>query len=1265
MKKTIGAVLVLTLLAGPGCDGGGTAIPVDAPQGDADVSRTTDSGEPDSPGVPDRAVAETSPELMFDLPDLSFEGLSPECQPGEGCFLDKCLENSDCQSGWCVEHMGEGVCTRTCQDECPAGWKCKQLAATDPDVVYICVSNHSNLCKPCAGGDNCKSIGGADDVCIDYGEEGSFCGGPCKTDEDCPWGFGCTDVETVDGVILSQCFAIAGVCPCSDKSVQLGLFTPCAVMNDWGICEGKRVCTEDGLTKCDAPEPAEEACNGQDDNCDGDEDEATFVGGKYIDLCSDDNECTEDTCLGEAGCDFVALNGIECKDGNPCTMADHCEEGICIGTTVDCDDENPCTDDACNDTGGCEFTANSEECDDENPCTVADQCVDEECVGYWVDCDCQEDDDCQQLEDGNLCNGTLYCAVDKLPYQCAVVPESVLVCPEPEGVDAACLAPVCEPNTGECSFAAANDGAACEDGDKCTLGDSCQDGVCSPGLDANCNDGNPCTDDSCEPLAGCTNQSNDLPCNDDDVCTTNDTCAEGVCFGEGELKCDDGNPCTDDSCDPGVGCLQTANETECDDSNMCTVLDLCLDTVCVGSGSLDCGDGNQCTDDICLSEVGCTHLDIDGGCSDGNPCTLNDYCVAGACVAGALVDCDDGNPCTDDSCGDEGLCIHSANQAECDDGDKCTTGDHCGGSLCLTTGTLDCDDDEICTTDYCDPELGCMSEVNSVPCDDEDVCTYGEHCNLGECVPAGELTCEDNNPCTDDSCDPQAGCQFVPNDGDCSDNNACTDGDYCEGGGCQPGPLIYCDEANPCTDDSCDVGTGCIHVPNVKQCDDGNECTVGEMCANGVCTGGEEPACDDGNLCTDDSCDALVGCVYVDNLVPCDDLNACTEQDACTAGICVPGEVVICDDKNSCTSDSCDPAQGCVFAHLAGSCDDGDACTQNDTCIDGICTPGDPTVCNDGNVCTDDSCEPDSGCVFLSNDGGCDDDDACTEGDHCQGGLCLPGDPVVCDDGNTCTTDSCSPQNGCVYVPVADGTDCGGGKTCLNGDCVDCPNPHGTQTFNYSGNKQTFQIPTCVNKVTIEAWGAQGGGSNGGEDGGKGGYAKGDLQVNPGSVLNIYVGEKGKNQSSGGWNGGGHGAQYGGGGGGASDVRVGGTSLNDRKLVAGAGAGGQTGGPDHGSGGHGGGLTGGAGTSNFGWTTGKGGTQNAGGAAGSQCHPGTFGNGGSKASYHVSGGGGGWYGGGCSYGAGGGGGSSYYGGCDNGSTQTGVKTGNGMVKLTW
>src|SRR5947208_2846994 len=124
--------------------------------------------------------------------------------------------------------------------------------------------------------------------------------------------------------------------------------------------------------------------------------------------------------------------------------------------------------------------------------------------------------------------------------------------------------------------------AACNDGNACTTADTCAGGVCVGGPALNCNDGNVCTDDACNPATGCVNTPNTAPCTDGNACTTADTCAGGVCVGGPASNCNDANVCTDDSCDPATGCVNTPNTAACTDGNACTTADTCAGGVCVG-----------------------------------------------------------------------------------------------------------------------------------------------------------------------------------------------------------------------------------------------------------------------------------------------------------------------------------------------------------------------------------------------------------------------------------------------------------------------------------------------------------------------------------------------------------------------------------------------------------------------------------------------------------------------------------------------------------
>jgi hypothetical protein len=244
-----------------------------------------------------------------------------------------------------------------------------------------------------------------------------------------------------------------------------------------------------------------------------------------------------------------------------------------------------------------------------------------------------------------------------------------------------------------------------------------------------------------------------------------------------------------------------------------------------------------------------------------------------------------------------------------------------------------------------------------------------------------------------------------------------------------------------------------------------------------------------------------------------------------------------------------------------------------------------------------------------------------------------------------------------------------------NGIPDDCES---SLVFSYTGSPQTWNVPSNVTQVFIEAEGASG--WSGSHPGGEGGFASGQLTVTPGQDLYIYVGGQGTVASGsyqpggGGWNGGGEGQSNGGnnavgGGGGASDVRtvyasdpLDSSSLSSRILVA-AGGGGAT--NNTGAyGGDGGGLTGQDGGQHSNNHYGRGGTQSNGGDSG-----GGFGYGGSGTGSMIpwnGGGGGGWYGGGTSEAhSGGGGGSSYTGGVTAGTTSTGGSSSNGEVTVTY
>jgi hypothetical protein len=174
--------------------------------------------------------------------------------------------------------------------------------------------------------------------------------------------------------------------------------------------------------------------------------------------------------------------------------------------------------------------------------------------------------------------------------------------------------------------------------------------------------------------------------------------------------------------------------------------------------------------------------------------------------------------------------------------------------------------------------------------------------------------------------------------------------------------------------------------------------------------------------------------------------------------------------------------------------------------------------------------------------------------------------------------------------------------------------------YSMTGNYQTFTA-ALTGKYKIELWGAQGEVSSVAT--GFGAYTSGEIELDKGQVLYVYVGASGTN---GGYNGGG-GSYSSRSGGGATDVRlVSGvwndtTSLRSRIMVAGGG-GGHSGYNATSTGASAGGLTGYTGTNHpsVGYR-GYGGSQTAGGSGSKQS--GGFGYGGTNGAYsdgHIGGG---------------------------------------------
>ncbi len=873
-------------------------------QGSAEgsIDDLTGSAETLSPadGVPETRILPSDLRVEDLFQDVLAMGdalaeLVPQCAPGEGCFLDPCDENGDCQSGWCVEHLGEGVCAMGCQEECPPGWSCKQVGQSDPDVVWVCVSEFANLCKPCATGADCTSAGGADDACIAYPGEGAFCGGACAAGKACPGGFACEQVETVDGVELEQCVATEGTCDCTQNSIALGLWTQCEVTGDVGTCYGKRICTADGLTDCDAVAPVAETCNGIDDDCDGSTDEPSEEGGSYIHLCDDDNDCTEDVCNGAQGCGHISLTGTPCNAPDPCADAKVCQDGVCTGELKSCDDGKICTVDTC------------------DP----------------VDGHCSH-----EAKDGNCPNSNNPCV-------------SMVFCDPFADVES-------DPNQDGCIVLYKPEGTGCNDGDACTSGETCNvlgNNLVCQGVPIGFDDDDPCTNDSCDPLTGPKHDAIPgclAPCEPGEILTGacgqcglhSKVCPQsgkwsdaewGACGGEGECLPGGQESILCGNC----GFHTRVCNAECQWGSF---------GECVNEGACTPGDNQyegcegECTSKARVCGEACQwgewgNCEVTGNCTPGE--SENQSC--GTCGTQA-------RSCTDfcvwsdwGECGNEGAC--AAGAVETQACGLCGTQSRtCTGS-CQWAAWSECGGVGVCSPgQQLDQNCGNCG-TQSATCNDS--CQWGAWTN---CAGSGECS---------------AGAMDEVSCGDCkvqkrTCSNSCEWGAWgqCTGGGvCSPGQQESQDcgncgsQSRSCTNScqwgnwsSCSGQGSCS--PNQTGTQSCGNCGSQERTCNWNCSWGSWSGCDDpckcecnGGTCCSNGCDYdNSGTSCGGTCKQCNGSGSCVNKSNgtwCAAGECYNGQCVECLTGQV---EDCDPNCG-VFSDP----DDGERTCSNNTW--GVCKP--------------------------------------------------------------------------------------------------------------------------------------------------------------------------------------------------------------------------------------------------------------------------------------------------------------------------------------
>eukprot|EP01060_Flectonema_neradi_P012431 TRINITY_DN19249_c0_g2_i2.p1 TRINITY_DN19249_c0_g2~~TRINITY_DN19249_c0_g2_i2.p1 ORF type:complete len:3815 (+),score=837.64 TRINITY_DN19249_c0_g2_i2:5278-16722(+) len=509
-------------------------------------------------------------------------------------------------------------------------------------------------------------------------------------------------------------------------------------------------------------------------------------------------------------------------------------------------------------------------------------------------------------------------------------------------------------------------------------------------------------------------------------------CALVVCDSS-NLSCFDYLPCDEQT--GACGEVMKPDGSACDDGDSSTLNDACSAGSCSGhiicDGSTCKPQNSECQVAVCSLTGGCGQSDKPSGtsCSDGDPNTIDDRCIRGACVGTdlcVLVKCEARSTCrTEGTCDPAtGTCSDppAPDGTECDDGDSQTGSDKCYSGVCMGIvscgGSICLPSEPQCHTASCNNgRCSQQRKVDLTPCNDGDLSTTTDYCLSGTCIGV--------NKCASVVCSPLSMCH--------------------EKGFCNP-------ETGECSTPFKAEGT---------QCDDGDVTTSGDKCINGQCIGsvvcGRTTCQVTDTQCHSSGCSAVDGsCVELEKAdgTTCNDGRPQTTDDQCVAGQCVGTEV--CASITCTASDQCHDVGVCnPTLRLCSDprkpqgtqCDDGDPTTGGDKCVNGACVG---TIQCGGSPCapTNPQCYvatcAGTRCTQVAkpNNSPCNDEDPSTSDDKCSNGQCIGTNlckGIVCTSSDQChAIGVCHPSTGkCSDPPEPDGTLCNDGDLSTSGDeCI-------------------------------------------------------------------------------------------------------------------------------------------------------------------------------------------------------------------------------------